>query len=101
MSSSDMAFDVSALVYSPYYDIALCLAVAAGAYVWVKMFNFFAERRMLEQVTSLHPCHSAPEILPLPRSGTLTRAQLLQKLSRKLIHITSGPLFMLTWPLFR
>jgi len=23
-----------------------------------------------------------------------------QKLSRKLVHITAGPLFMLTWPLF-
>lgn len=24
----------------------------------------------------------------------------LQKLSRKLVHITTGPLFVLTWPLF-
>ncbi len=25
---------------------------------------------------------------------------MLQKLSRKLVHITAGPLFVLTWPLF-
>ena len=27
-------------------------------------------------------------------------AVILQKLSRKLVHITAGPLFVLTWPLF-
>ena len=65
---SDLAFDVSALVDAPYYDAALCLAVAVGAYAWVKLFNFFAENRMLEQVAlvSLRPCHnSIPDILLL------------------------------------
>lgn len=32
--------------------------------------------------------------------GTTCGVLLVQKLSRKLVHITAGPLFVLMWPLF-
>ncbi|CAD7698879.1 unnamed protein product [Ostreobium quekettii] len=44
---------------------------AVGSYAWVKIFDLLAVNGVLEQ-----------------------------KLSRKLVHITTGPLFILTWPLF-
>ncbi|KAK9845538.1 hypothetical protein WJX84_000495 [Apatococcus fuscideae] len=56
---------------SPYRDsLATGLALVA-AVIWVKIFEHLAQKGILEQ-----------------------------KLSRKLVHISSGPLFVLTWPLF-
>jgi hypothetical protein len=52
-------------------DAGAAVAAAVGAYLWIKMFDFFASKDMLER-----------------------------KLSRKLIHTSCGPFFMLTWPLF-
>ncbi|DBB12058.1 TPA: Phytol kinase 1, chloroplastic [Trebouxia sp. C0006] len=54
------------------HDVTATVLAAAGAYVWVKLFDWMATRGLLEQT-----------------------------LSRKLVHITSGPLFVLTWPFFR
>jgi len=47
------------------------LAAGIAAYLWVKMFDLLASREVLDR-----------------------------KLSRKLIHTSCGPFFMLTWPLF-
>ncbi|GBF95757.1 phytol kinase chloroplastic-like [Raphidocelis subcapitata] len=55
----------------PGWDVACMLLAAVAAYGWVKLFDRLAG------------------------SGALDR-----KLSRKLVHATAGPLFMLTWPLF-
>ena len=52
-------------------DAGAAVAAALGAYLWVKMFDILASKNMLER-----------------------------KLSRKLIHTSCGPFFMLTWPLF-
>lgn len=54
-----------------YWDAAVLMMCAALAYVWVKVFDKLASSGVLEQ-----------------------------KLSRKLVHTTTGPLFMLTWPFF-
>lgn len=56
---------------SPYRDVYCAVAAAIGATIWVKIFNTLAKRGVLDQ-----------------------------KLSRKLVHSTAGPLFVLTWPLF-
>eukprot|EP00898_Chlorokybus_atmophyticus_P007573 jgi/Chlat1/7817/Chrsp66S07272 len=52
-------------------DTAATVSVAVGALLWVKIFDALARRKVLDQ-----------------------------KLSRKLVHITSGPLLMLCWPFF-
>lgn len=52
-------------------DMSAAVAAAVGAYLWVKMFDVLASKNLLER-----------------------------KLSRKLIHTSCGPFFMLTWPLF-
>ncbi len=52
-------------------DVGAASAAAIGAYFWVKLFDVLASRDVLER-----------------------------KLSRKVIHTTSGPFFVLTWPLF-
>lgn len=50
----------------------MCLAgAAAGALIWVKLFAVLRSRGMLDQL-----------------------------LSRKLVHTTTAPIFVLTWPLF-
>lgn len=54
-----------------HQDLGVTVLVLAGAWAWVRLFDF------------------------------LTKQQLLgQKLSRKLVHITSGLLFVLCWPLY-
>lgn len=52
-------------------DVCVSLLVGVGAYVWVKMFDALAERRVFSQT-----------------------------LSRKLVHLSAGPLFILSWVLF-
>lgn len=52
-------------------DLCATLFAAIGAYALVKMFDALAERRVFDQ-----------------------------KLSRKLVHLSAGPLFMLSWVLF-
>ncbi|KAK3285019.1 Phytol kinase 1, chloroplastic [Cymbomonas tetramitiformis] len=52
-------------------DISIAAFVAVAALVWIRLFK------------------------KLTKEGVLS-----QKLSRKLVHITSGTLFVLTWPLF-
>lgn len=52
-------------------DVSVTLLVGIGAYAWVKMFDALAERRIFDQ-----------------------------KLSRKLVHLSAGPLFILSWVLF-
>lgn len=63
---------LAALSTQPGWDYICAVGAAAGAYIWVKIFDTLA------------------------RAGALD-----QKLSRKLVHSTAGPLFMLMWPLFR
>ncbi|GAX80835.1 hypothetical protein CEUSTIGMA_g8270.t1 [Chlamydomonas eustigma] len=62
---------VASLVESPYRDLACCGLSIIGALVLVKGFDVLASSGLIDQ-----------------------------KLSRKLVHTTSGPLFVLTWPLF-
>jgi phytol kinase len=52
-------------------DAIAALAAAVGAYLWVKLFDVLASNDVLER-----------------------------KLSRKLIHTSCGPFFVLLWPLF-
>ena len=52
-------------------DAGCALAAAVAAYLWVKLFDVLAGKNVLDA-----------------------------RLSRKIIHTTSGPFFMLTWPLF-
>ncbi|GIL55636.1 hypothetical protein Vafri_11191 [Volvox africanus] len=62
---------LASLAVSPYRDYYVVVFAAVGAAVWVKIFDLLAVKGALEQ-----------------------------KLSRKLVHTTSGPLFVLTWTLF-
>ncbi|GLC36164.1 hypothetical protein PLESTB_001373600 [Pleodorina starrii] len=59
------------LAASPYRDYYVVAGAAVGAAVWVKFFDMLAA------------------------NGTLD-----QKLSRKLVHTTTGPIFVITWALF-
>ena len=53
-------------------DVVATLAASITSFLWVKMFGWLASNDVLER-----------------------------KLSRKLVHVSSGPLFMLfSWPLF-
>jgi len=52
-------------------DVVAALTAGIASYLWVKMFGWLASNDILER-----------------------------NLSRKLVHVSSGPLFMLTWPLF-
>ncbi|KAL3699623.1 hypothetical protein R1sor_017645 [Riccia sorocarpa] len=52
-------------------DSVVVFIVLVGAYIWVRLFDFFTSKRIVGQ-----------------------------KLSRKLVHITSGLLYMLCWPFF-
>ncbi|KAL2613155.1 hypothetical protein R1flu_024847 [Riccia fluitans] len=52
-------------------DTGVFFLVLVGAYIWVRVFDFFTSRRIFGQ-----------------------------KLSRKIVHITSGLLYMLCWPFF-
>ena len=56
---------------SPARDAGAAAGAAVAAYFWVKLFDVLASNDVLERT-----------------------------LSRKVIHTTSGPFFMLTWPLF-
>mmetsp|Transcript_5973 Transcript_5973/g.15889 ORF Transcript_5973/g.15889 Transcript_5973/m.15889 type:complete len:309 (+) Transcript_5973:131-1057(+) len=57
---------------SPYLqDATVCIGAAAAARVWTKLFDIAVEKGLLEK-----------------------------KLSRKLVHMTTGPIFILVWPLF-
>ncbi|KAG2432627.1 hypothetical protein HXX76_008967 [Chlamydomonas incerta] len=62
---------VDALAASPYRDYYVLTGAAIGAVVWVKLFDYLAANGTLEQ-----------------------------KLSRKLVHTTTGPIFVVTWALF-
>ncbi|KXZ49976.1 hypothetical protein GPECTOR_18g132 [Gonium pectorale] len=62
---------LSTVAALPYRDYIVVAAGALGAAIWVKIFNVLATNGTLEQ-----------------------------KLSRKLVHTTTGPLFVLTWILF-
>jgi hypothetical protein len=66
------AWDPPLLADVPGRDYVCAVAAAAAAKAWVDLFKGLAARGALDQ-----------------------------KLSRKLVHATSGPLFLLTWPLFR
>lgn len=63
---------VTALAAQPGWDYACAAFAAVGAFVWVQLFKSLAAAGLMDQ-----------------------------KLSRKLVHTTAGPLFVLTWPLFR
>lgn len=52
-------------------DVSLTLLVLAGGWAWVRLFDFLTKQKFLNQ-----------------------------KLSRKVVHITSGLLFVLCWPLY-
>ncbi|GFR52538.1 hypothetical protein Agub_g15113, partial [Astrephomene gubernaculifera] len=62
---------IASLASSPYRDYYVVGAAAVGALAWVKLFDFLAGNGTLEQ-----------------------------KLSRKVVHTTAGPIFVLTWALF-
>lgn len=52
-------------------DLGVTVAVLAGAWAWVRLFDYLTKQEILDQ-----------------------------KLSRKLVHITSGLIFVLCWPLY-
>ena len=83
---------------SPWRDSLALSTAFVGAVVWVKFFEKLAQSGFLDQVCALGG--SSNRLVMLTRVA-LTGAALVQKLSRKLVHISSGPLFILTWPLFR
>lgn len=65
--------ELAALATNPLLrDSVCCVAAGLGAKVWTKVFDLLVTKGVLEQ-----------------------------KLSRKLVHTTTGPIFILTWPLFR
>ncbi|KAL3373218.1 hypothetical protein AABB24_005289 [Solanum stoloniferum] len=65
-------FDVTGDGGSMFQDAGATALVIAGAYAFVSTFDFLSERKLIEQ-----------------------------NLSRKLVHILSGLLFMASWPIFR
>ncbi|CAM6051259.1 unnamed protein product, partial [Sphagnum compactum] len=70
-SLSEKPFEGYLQAGSLQHDVGVTFLILLGAYAWVKLFN------------------------------SLTKHQILgQKLSRKLVHITSGLLFALCWPFF-
>lgn len=73
-------------------DCITAVVAAGAAYVWVRFFDWMASRGLLSQVSSL--AVQTDQIYDL-------RFEAVQNLSRKLVHISSGPLFVLTWPFFR
>ena len=77
---------------------ATVLAVV-GAYVWVRLFDWLANKGVLKQVGRL--CMQTHNLWCSYGCSRLSMSAAVQTLSRKLVHITSGPLFVLTWPLFR
>ncbi|KAK4734025.1 hypothetical protein R3W88_008286 [Solanum pinnatisectum] len=64
-------FDVIGVGGSMLQDTGATALVIAGAYAFVSTFDFLSERKLIEQ-----------------------------NLSRKLVHILSGLLFMASWPIF-
>ena len=85
---------------SPYRDAACCGVSIVGAVALVKSFDLLATGKVIDQARyciNLHACMIATD-MPQTQQHLCGHAQ---KLSRKLVHITSGPLFLLTWPLFR
>lgn len=62
---------IAPVLPSPWQDVLLAVTVAGLAYLWVKAFDLLVSKGILEK-----------------------------KLSRKLVHMTSGPFLVLTWPLF-
>jgi hypothetical protein len=97
---------VAQIASSPYRD-GICMGLAAvGNIIWVKLFNLLATNGVLEQVrsrwletgrfcvgTGIYRCPDVNHIIH--------KCSPMQKLSRKLVHISAGPLFVCTWPLFR
>lgn len=83
----------------PYLrDVTCCVGAAAGARVWTKLFDVAVKQGLLEKVwratAPIRPYLSLRTKAALPHTFP-------QKLSRKLVHMTTGPIFILTWPLFR
>ncbi|KAG1327116.1 Phytol kinase 1, chloroplastic [Cocos nucifera] len=63
-------------------DSGATALVLAGAYSLVRAFDTLTERNLIEQLYSLHISTSE------------------QSLSRKVVHVLSGLLFMSSWPIF-
>lgn len=80
-------------------DVTATVLAVVGAYVWVRLFDWLATKGVLEQVGRL--CMQTPTGGSSYGCSRLSMSAAVQTLSRKLVHITSGPLFVLTWPLFR
>lgn len=82
---------------SPWRDSLALGTALVGAVVWVKIFEKLAQSGFLDQVRPVQtPKSDSMRIKNQAQPGLA-----VQKLSRKLVHISSGPLFILTWPLFR
>jgi hypothetical protein len=71
MNATTALDSLEALRALPGWDWATGIVVAIGAYAWVKIFNHLASTGAMDK-----------------------------KLSRKLVHMTAGPLFMASWVLF-
>lgn len=99
-------------------QIAAAITIAV-ALAWVKMFDALTSSGVLEQVRDCSCWRSSrffvrtqlqsplgtsilsPMCLSLMTPLLSTPCAPLQKLSRKLVHATAGPLFLLFWPTFR
>eukprot|EP00897_Mesotaenium_endlicherianum_P006412 jgi/Mesen1/579/ME000107S10811 len=78
-------------------DVIMCLCAVLGAFLWVRLFDELARRDVLEQASA--PSHpSGAESWRLILNGYESTGD---KLSRKLVHISTGLLYFACWPLFR
>ena len=79
-----------------YQDAAAFLASGLGGLAVVKLFDRLAAAGLLDKARALVACPGRS----WPGTGP-ERGWLLQRLSRKLVHIVAGPGFAVCWLLFR
>ena len=79
-------------------DLLATLLSASLAYVLVKTLEFSASQDYLSQVSNIGHTVVLYKVVALFRQRP---PRCLQLVCRKVVHISTGPLFVLTWPLFR
>lgn len=80
-------------------DLLATLLSASLAHALVKSLEFSASRNYLTQVSKIgHYVLVQTKVFALFRHRPI---RCLQLVCRKTVHVSTGPLFVLTWPLFR
>lgn len=101
------SFDVATLASTApaLSDAGWFVIAALGAKLWTKIFDKLVTNGLLEQASAQEARHPCAMLVSVPaRCSSVSSLPVTvwsQKLSRKLVHITTGPIFLLTWPLFR